>query len=127
MPSMAADTQDRLRSAAGTLAAVVAALYLIVGFEVVRVDGIADVEPGPAVPLVIAGVLFAALAALLFVVRRRIVWVLGAALQVLVIVGYVAISSERDPAFEPWGLTIKVLELALLVALSALALRGSRA
>jgi hypothetical protein len=49
--------------------------------------------------------------------------VLGALLQVGVIVMYVIVGQERTPAFEAWGITIKILQVVLLGALLYLALR----
>lgn len=59
---------------------------------------------------------------------RWIVWALGAVLQAMVIAAYFNVASERMPAFETWGITIRVLQIALLVVLVALAIgrpRGS--
>lgn len=115
MSSTVTSIPARWRTAVASGTAGVALLYLIVGLEFVEVDGIADVEPGPAVPLVIAGALFAALAVTLVVLPRPIVFAAGAALQVLVLVLYVAVAPNRDPAFEPWGMAIEALELLLLI------------
>lgn len=105
-------------------ATLTAAAYLIVGLEWIAVDGIAEVEPGPAVPLVIAGVVFAGLAALLAVRPGRIVYLAGALLCVAVLAMYVVVAPSRDPSYEPWGLAIKALEAVLLGALGYLLVRG---
>jgi hypothetical protein len=115
------DTQRRVRYAAAAGAALVTALYLLIGFGVVRV---VDGQPAGVVPpLLIAAALFAALAVLLLTAPRRWVWFAGAALTALVIVGYIAIGADRSPAFEAWGLTVKTVQIALLGALTWLALR----
>ena len=75
----------------------------------------------------VAAALFALLAVLLATVPRRPVFLAGAALQLLVIVGYLVIAAERSPAFEAWGVSLKVLQVAVLAALVALAVRGTRA
>ena len=68
---------NRLHVLAAVLCAAVAALYAVVGLEVVTVRGMAEVEPGPAVPLVIAAVAFTVLAVLLAFGARRGVLVGG--------------------------------------------------
>jgi hypothetical protein len=69
----------------------------------------------------IAAAAFALLTVLLALTPSRPVLLAGAGLQVLVIAGYVAIAAERTPAFEAWGLSLKALQVALLIALVSLA------
>jgi len=52
-------------------------------------------------------------------------WIAGAILQALVIAKYFLVAPQREPAFEVWGITIRVLQLALLVATTYLASRSS--
>ena len=61
------------------------------------------------------------LAVVLAVSSARWVLAAGAALQILVLVGYVVVASERTPAYEAWGITSKVLQVLLLAALVYLA------
>lgn len=75
----------------------------------------------------IAVVLFATLSVLLMAAPTRAVWISGAALQVVVLVMYVVVSAERVPAFEEWGITLKVLQAGLLVALVWLLVFDDRA
>jgi hypothetical protein len=97
-----------------------AVAYLVVGLEWVAVDGIADVEPGPAVPLVIAGVVFAGLAVLLARHPGTFVYLAGALLCVVVLVMYVVVAPTREPSYEPLGIAIKAVEAVLLGALGYL-------
>lgn len=117
-----ADRADAVTAAAGGLAAGVAVLYFIVGFEIVDVFPAAAATTGPIVPLVVAGTLFGVLALFLALRPRAGVMLAGAGLQVLVLLGYVLVAAERDPAFEAWGLTIKALQVVLLAMLVAEAL-----
>ena len=100
--------------------AATAVTYLVVGFEWVRVAGVADVEPGPAIPLVVAAVAFAGLAILLAAHPGRFAYVAGAVLCAIVLAMYVVVAPSRDPSYEPWGLALKAIEAVLLVALGYL-------
>lgn len=99
------------------LAGLVALLYLLLGLEIIEAEGIGDVDPGPATPLVLAGVVFAALTLLL--VLRPTMPTLGVVTvtTILVVLAYVAIATEPEPAYEPWGLTLKFVQLVLLAVL----------
>jgi hypothetical protein len=114
-----------LRHVAAALAAVTAVLYAAIASGVVTVlDGpaeeVAATQMSFALP---AAVTYAAGVLLLLRYDRWIVWALGAVLQVMVIAAYFNVASERMPAFETWGITIRVLQIALLVVLVALAIR----
>lgn len=95
-------------------------LYAVVGLEVVRVDGVAEVEPGPAVPLVIAAGVFAALTTWLAIRPGVSVYVAGLVVTAAVIVGYVVVAPSRSPSYEPWGLAIKAVEAILAMTLVVL-------
>jgi hypothetical protein len=110
-----------IRRLATAGAVVIAGLYVLVGSGVV--DVVIDQEPGAIPPLLVAAALFALLAVLLARSTRRGIWVAGAVLQVLVLAGYLAVSADRTPAFEVWGVTLKVLQALLLVALVFLGLQ----
>jgi hypothetical protein len=110
-----------VRYAAAVGSALAALLYLLIAFSVITV---VEDQPGFGPPMLIAGVLFAGLAALLVLSARRIVFVPGAGLQVLVLLGYLAISAERTPAFEAWGITTKALQVLLLAAFVYLTLQS---
>jgi hypothetical protein len=123
MTSPTVTRAERLRFVVAAGTAAVGALYLLIAIDTIAVPGVAGVEEGPAVPLLIAGGLFLLLAGLAALRPHRAVWIAGAALQLLLIAGYVAVSAERDPAFEAWGLSLKAMQVALLVAFAHLALR----
>ena len=106
------------------VAGLVAVLYLLIGFDVITV--VQDQAEAGAAPVLIAGVLFAALAAALLVTASRGVLVAGAVLQVVVLVMYLVVSAERVPAFEAWGLAIKALQAGLLAAFVVMLVRQPR-
>jgi len=58
--------------------------------------------------------------ALLAVRPGRVVWTLGAAFMVFVIVAYVLVAPERQPPFEAYGIALKLAQAAILAALLGL-------
>jgi hypothetical protein len=84
-----------IRYLAAAIAAITAVMYLLIGFG----------------------------ALLLLTLDNRILWVLGALLQVGIIAIYMIVGQERTPAFETWGITIKILQVILLGALLSLVFR----
>jgi hypothetical protein len=112
-----------IRLSAAGLATTIAALYLLIGVKAVAV--IDDVEGQPAFGLPAAAA-FAVAAILLLVVDRRWLWAIGAILQLLIIVTYVAVAGDRSPQFELWGILIRIAQVAFLATLIALALPRPR-
>jgi hypothetical protein len=115
-----------IRYLAAAASAATAVLYFGIGIGVLKVVD----EASPAAPDMFAfgapaGTAFVVGAILLLAFDRRILWVLGAVLQVGVIVMYVAIAQQRTPPFEVWGILIKVLQAAILAALVYLVVRPS--
>jgi hypothetical protein len=106
-----------LRLLAAGLCGAIAGLYVLVAAGVLSVG---EAEGGELGILGFAGGVFAVLAVLLWRLRGRLLWGAVAALQVLVIAAYVAISAEREPPFEVWGVSIRVLQVALLATLVGL-------
>lgn len=128
VPQSTSPQRQRLRSIAVVLAAGVAVLYVLIATHLVTViDGpaeqVARDQLSFAAP---AAALYALGALLLWRFDRRWMWVLGAVLQVLVIAMYFTVAGERDPAFEVWGVGIRVLQFGLLVPLVLLAARRPR-
>ncbi len=107
-----------LRYAAAAIAAGCAAVYFAIGLGMIyppATDG-----PGISVFGMSAGSAFALGAVLLATTDRRAVLLLGALFQVFVIVMYFQVSQRRDPPFEVWGLSLKVAQAVILIALVAL-------
>lgn len=118
----AAARRRRLRRAASLLSLANAAVYLLIG------AGVAAVVQGPqesgasmAAFGAVAGAAFLLGAGLLWVADRRWLWVGGALFQAFAIVAYLTVAPQRDPPYEPWGLSLKVAQLLLLVVLAYLA------
>ncbi len=116
-----------IRYTAALLAAGAALVYVLIGFEVIRV---VDTNP-PDMPSMLgfglaSGGAFLLGAVLLLLFDRRVLWILGGLFQVMAIAMYFAVAPQRDPSFEPWGIGLKVIQAVLLVALAWLALRPSQ-
>jgi len=117
-----------IRYVAATAAAAMAIIYYLIGLEVLHVV----VEPPESMSLfwfgIPAGSAFLLGAVLLVVFDRRILWILGAVLQVLVALGYLAVAADRTPAYEVWGITLRIIQVPLFAFLVYLAMRapGSR-
>ncbi len=122
-PVSTAQTVALQRIAAG-ISLLIAVLYGLIWAGVLTV--VTEAEVGELGILGIAGLVFLALAALLWRFASRILWVATAVLQVGMIWMYVAIGAERDPAFEVWGITIRVAQVALIGVLIALIVRTTR-
>jgi hypothetical protein len=118
-------TRRTIRYAAAAVAAVMAALYFLIGLGVLKVVDApsADGAPDMLVFGASAGAMFLLGAILLFGLDRRPLWVIGAILQVLVAVMYVTVAPSRQPNFEIWGITLRILQIPLFAALVYLALR----
>jgi hypothetical protein len=58
---------------------------------------------------------------------RIVLWAAVAVVQVIVLVGYVAFSSYREPPVELWGTLIKVTQAVILVAVIYLIARARQA
>jgi len=69
-----------------------------------------------------AGIAFFVGAVLVGLADRRIVYLGGAVVQVVVLVGYFAMASVREPRYDAWGLTMKAAQAVMLCVLVLLAL-----
>jgi hypothetical protein len=113
-----------VRYIAAAASAATAVLYFGIGVGLLKVvDEAATDAPGTFEFGASAGAAFLLGTVLLLLFDHRLLWLLGALLQVGVLVMYVAVSPERTPPFETWGIMIKVLQVALLVALAYLVVR----
>lgn len=117
-----------VRRVAITLSMAIALLYGLIAAHVVTViDGpaeqVARDQLGFALP---AAAVYLLGAGLLWRFDRRLLWIAGAVLQVLIIAMYFAVASQRDPTFEIWGITIRILQFGLLAGLTYLSIRSAR-
>lgn len=110
-----------VRYVAAGLAGATAFVYLLIGLKVVTV-----IEPDTGQPVfgILAALGWSLGVVLLLVIERRWVWVVGAVLQAFTILMYFNLASERTPAYEEWGIVIRVLQVVLLVVLVYLAIRA---
>jgi hypothetical protein len=105
-----------IRYFAAVVSGLTAVMYFLIGFNVVSVlDANADQSWG-----LLAGVAYAIGALLLLAFDRRIVWILGAFLQVFVIYTYFNLAGNRSPAYEVWGILIRIAQSMILIALAYL-------
>lgn len=108
-----------VRYFAAGISAVIAGIYFLIGFHIVSVlDGNADQTWG-----LLAGTAYAFGALLLLFADHRVLWILGAVLQVFVIFIYFNVASQRTPPYEVWGIVLRVAQLFILIALMYLATR----
>lgn len=108
------------------LAGLTALLYVLIATSAVSVidaGAVADARHDQMAFATPAAIAYALGALLLLIPRldRRLLWVLGALLQVGVIAMYFSVAPDREPSFEPWGIAIRVVQMLLLVALVVLA------
>lgn len=117
----------RLRLAAAGLAFANALVYALIGAGVARV---VEDAAGAGASLIafgsMAGAAFLLGAVLLVALDNRVAWWLGAAFQVFAIAAYLDVAPQRTPAYEPWGISLKVAQVALLALLAYLAVMPAR-
>lgn len=116
-----------LRYAVAAVCAACAAVYLAIGVGAVQVVEPAAGEPGLLGFGLTAGGAYALGAFLSARYERRPVWLAGAAFQLLALAMYVAVAPQRTPPYEVWGVSLKVAQALVLVALLYLALRPAAA
>lgn len=115
-----------IRYGAAAVAAIMAGIYFLIGLGVLNVGGTDSDRAFLWVFGALAGGAFLLGAILLVAVDRRWVWIVGLIFQLFVYWAYVDVSKTRTPPFEMWGITLRIIQVPLLVALGYLALRGSR-
>jgi hypothetical protein len=102
-----------------------AALYALIGLGVLPIGQSASGgDPGLFDFGVMMAAVFVVTALLLMLFRSTVLWVAVAVLQFAVLIGYAALSGYRIPAFEVWGLLVKVDQAILLAATLYLVIRG---
>ena len=114
----------QVRRGAALAAGAMAAIYYLIGLGVLHIGGSSS---GEMVDLGVfgggAGTAFLALALLFAFTDRRWLWVLALIFQLWVYVIYVAVSGTREPPFELWGITLRVLQVPVILALIYLSFR----
>ena len=112
-----------IRFAAAVFAGAMAAIYFLIGLGVLTVVEGQSTDASLLGFGAMAGSAFLLGAVLLLATDRRWLWILGALLQIFVVVGYVTVAADRTPAFEVWGITLRIIQVPLFGALVYLALR----
>jgi hypothetical protein len=120
-------SRQGVRYLGAAAAALMAAIYFLIGIGVLDVGGTTSGETPDQLGFGLsAGSAFLLTAALLLLTDRRWVWVIATVFQVLVLVIYIGASAIRVPPFEVWGITLRVIQLPLLLAVGWLALDSNR-
>lgn len=101
----------RLDGVAASIAVAIALLYGSIATGLVELPGAGAEERAI---LGAAGAVSVALA-LLLLRPRRWVWAVVVVVQLTSFAMYLAIATDRDPAFEPWGIAIRALSVVLVV------------
>lgn len=114
-----AEQRRPIRYFAAVMAGVAAIIYLLIGFHIVTVLE----APADQTWTIAPAIAYALGAYLLVAYDRRLLWILGAVLQVFVIFTYLNYAPQRTPAFEVWGIVIRIAQLLILVALVYLEVR----
>lgn len=110
----------RVRLGAAVLSTGCGVVYFAIALGLVRpVESAADAQALRAIGFVIGGA-FAIGTLLLLGTDRQRTWIVGSALQVVLIVLYVANAGNRIPAFEPWGVLLGIAQAMVLLALAYL-------
>lgn len=113
------EAREVVRWAAIGLSATTSFLYLLIALNVVSLGAISPAEQRAfGIP---AAVVFAAGAVVAFYFDVRWLWIVGAVGLALIILMYFNLSSQREPAYETWGILIRVVQVPLLASLTYLA------
>lgn len=110
----------KVRYITGMMSSVVAAVYFLIGANLLVVFESGDSQFFGF----FAGVAYAFGALVLFAVQSRSLWVAGAIFQLFVIYTYFSLAPQRIPEFEIWGMVIGVLQALILIGLAYLITRA---
>jgi hypothetical protein len=117
-------TRVRVRYVAAAAATATSAIYYLIGLGVLNIGGSKSGEMvNPGVFGGGAGTAYLLLAVLLIFSDRRWIWVLALLAQMWVYLVYFAASAGREPAFELWGITLRLLQVPVLIALVYLSIK----
>jgi hypothetical protein len=120
----AAGSRRLARYLAAAFALAVAVIYFLIGLSVVEVvtpkPGEGAIQAYFGIP---AALTFLLGAVLLMGFDKRLLWVLGTVLQVMIISMYFGVAASREPHYELWGILIRVIQVPLTFILAYLALQ----
>jgi peptidoglycan/LPS O-acetylase OafA/YrhL len=123
----AAMSRHAIRIGGAVAATVMALIYFGIGLGALQVVDPATQRDSLLPFGALAGGAFLLGAVLLVLTDRQVLWILGALFQVFVAIMYVVVSQSRTPPFELWGVTLRVIQVPLFLALVVLALRRPEA
>ncbi|GEM_PF-3348804 len=109
-----------VRYLAAALAVLTSLIYFLIGFQVLAV---LEDPTDQTVFGLISGTAFMVGALVILFFDNRLLMGLGALAQAIIIFTYFNLAPEREPNFEMWGITIRVIQVLLLGALGYLAIR----
>jgi len=120
----AGSRRTQVRVAGGAIAATMAGIYVLIGLGVLDAGRPTEAQRAEMLFFGLsAGAMFLLGAILLLATDRRRLWVVGAVLQVLVVLAYISVAPTRTPHYEVWGITLRLLQVPLFLALVYLAVR----
>jgi deazaflavin-dependent oxidoreductase (nitroreductase family) len=123
--AVAVDARRRLaRYIGAAVAATMAAIYFGIGAGVLDVGGTSADRQFIWVFGALAGAAFLLGAVLLVLFDRRWLWIVGFAFQLFVYWAYVDVSKTRTPPYEMWGITLRIIQVPLVIGLADLAWRA---
>jgi hypothetical protein len=112
---------DRVRYFAAAMAAITAIFYFLIAAHVLQV--VENMDGGITIFALVAGCGFLLGTVLLIAWKHRVVWILGALLQVITIAIYFKVGADRTPHFETWGLVMRAPQALIFFSLAYLSLR----
>jgi len=118
-------SRQGVRIVGAAAAATMAVIYFLIGLRIFDVGGSTT---GETVDIGLfgasAGSAFLALAALLVLTDRRWLWIPAVLVQVFVYAIYISTSGVRVPPFELYGITLRIVQIPLVLALVYLSVRA---
>lgn len=119
-------TRVDIRHIGAAAALLMAGIYYLIGIGVLNIGGTAN---GGGVDLFQfgfgAGTAFLAIGVLLAVTDKRWMWAVALVFQFMVFAMYIGVSGSRAPAFEVWGVTLRVIQIVLIACLTYLTFTAS--
>jgi hypothetical protein len=118
-------SRQRIRFVGAAASATMAVIYSLIGLRIYDIGGSTT---GETVDLGLfgasAGSAFLALAVLLALTDRRWLWIPAVAFQVFVYAIYFGTSGTRVPPFEILGITLRIVQIPLVLALIYLTVKA---
>lgn len=124
---MASVNRRRVRRIVAGIHLVMAAIYALIGTNTISVvvadPSQADGETMQTFGLA-AAAFFLVLAGVSFMTTHRAAWWMMAAINTFVAYVYFSLSADRVPDFEAWGVTLRILQIPVIVGCVYLALKA---